>query len=91
MISQLPVQGHADVLSAMTEYVSDADLSGPNAYELPGSKAKVDAVKRTRFKVLPPVLHLHLMRFTYDPATDGKMKVNSRFEFPEVSVSHEPC
>ena len=71
--------------SALSEYVSDAELSGANQYELPdGSKEKVDAVKRTRFKVLPPVLHLHLMRFTYDPVTDGKTKVNSRFEFPEV-------
>lgn len=69
----------------MSEYVSDAHLSGSNQYQLPDSKEMVDAIKRTRFDMLPPILHLHLMRFTYDPVIDGKMKVNSRFEFPEVS------
>ena len=83
---QLPVQGHKDIRSAIREYVADAELCGSNQYQLPHSttKEKVDAVKRTRFKVLPPILHLHLMRFTYDPATGNKMKVNSRFEFSEV-------
>lgn len=49
---QLPVQGHANVESALREYVSDADLNGANQYQLPDSpeKEKADAVKRTRFK-----------------------------------------
>ena len=88
-VLQLTVQGHSSIISALREYVQDAVLTGMNQYLLPDSpcKERVDAVKRTRFKVLPPILHLHLMRFTYDPATDGKMKVNSRFEFPEVSCT----
>jgi hypothetical protein len=30
----------------------------------------------------PPVLHLHLMRFQYDPATDTNIKLNDRWERP---------
>ena len=28
------------------------------------------------------MLHLHLMRFQYDPITDSSVKFNDRFEFP---------
>lgn len=35
------------------------------------------------FLKLPPVLHLQLMRFQYDPMTDANIKINDRFEFPE--------
>lgn len=31
----------------------------------------------------PPVLHLHLMRFQYDPISDNSVKFNDRFEFYE--------
>lgn len=36
------------------------------------------------FKSFPPVLHLHLMRFQYDPVTDSSVKFNDRFEFHEI-------
>lgn len=35
------------------------------------------------FVKFPPVLHLHLMRFQYDPITDNSVKFNDRFEFYE--------
>ena len=31
------------------------------------------------FKHLPPVLHLHLLRFMYDPNADANVKINDRF------------
>ena len=31
------------------------------------------------FAKLPPVLHLQLMRFQYDPMTDTNVKINDRF------------
>ena len=31
------------------------------------------------FVELPPVLHLHLMRFQYDPLTDTNIKLNDRY------------
>ena len=43
-----------------------------------------DAEKGIIFTSFPPVLHLHLMRFQYDPISDSSVKFNDRFEFPEV-------
>ena len=31
------------------------------------------------FVKFPPVLHLHLMRFQYDPVTDTNVKINDRY------------
>ena len=31
------------------------------------------------FKHLPPVLHLHLLRFMYDPNADANVKINDRY------------
>ena len=36
------------------------------------------AKKGVRFLSFPPVLHLQLMRFQYDPATDSNAKINDR-------------
>ena len=43
-----------------------------------------DAEKGIIFEKFPPVLHLHLMRFQYDPITDASVKFNDRCEFPEL-------
>ena len=43
-----------------------------------------DAEKGILFDNFPPVLHLHLMRFQYDPVTDCSVKFNDRCEFPEI-------
>ena len=37
-----------------------------------------EAKKGVVFVDLPPVLHLHLMRFQYDPVTDTNIKLNDR-------------
>ncbi len=74
---QLSVEGHKSVLSSLREYVADARLDGSNQYQMPDSKESVDAVKHTLFTVFPPVLHLHLMRFTYSSITGVKEKINS--------------
>ena len=38
-----------------------------------------EAKKGVIFAKLPPVLHLQLMRFQYDPMTDTNVKINDRF------------
>ena len=43
-----------------------------------------DAEKGILFASFPPVLHLHLMRFQYDPITDSSVKFNDKCEFPEI-------
>jgi len=41
------------------------------------------------FVKFPPVLHLHLMRFQYDPVTDTNIKINDRYGV-YVCVSDPP-
>ena len=40
-----------------------------------------EAEKGVIFKHLPPVLHLHLLRFMYDPNADANVKINDRYVF----------
>ena len=40
-----------------------------------------EAKKGVIFIKLPPILHLHLMRFQYDPAMDTNTKINDRSEY----------
>ena len=61
----LPVVGKQErsLLACLDEFCADADLSGPNAYEVkPG--VKVAAKRGVRFWSLPHVLVLHLKRCT---------------------------
>ncbi len=43
-----------------------------------------EAQKGVIFESFPPVLHLHLMRFQYDPNTDSNIKINDKYEFFEA-------
>ena len=43
-----------------------------------------EAQKGVIFESFPPVLHLHLMRFQYDPNTDSNIKINDKYEFFET-------
>ena len=52
-------------------------LDGENKYAA-GEHGLQEAVKGVIFETLPPVLHLHLMRFQYDPITDSSVKFNDR-------------
>lgn len=57
-------------------------MDGDNKYDA-GEHGLQDAEKGVVFSSFPPVLHLHLMRFQYDPVTDCSVKFNDRFEFYE--------
>lgn len=37
-----------------------------------------EAEKGVKFLTFPPILHLQLMRFMYDPQTDQNIKINDR-------------
>lgn len=64
------------------DYVAVEQLDGDNKYDA-GEHGLQEAEKGVKFLTLPPVLHLQLMRFMYDPQTDQNIKINDRFEFPE--------
>jgi len=79
---QLNVKGKKDVIDSFSEYVRTETLDGDNKYDA-GEYGLQDAKKGVNFRKFPPVLHLHLLRFQYDPQTDTNYKINDRYAFPE--------
>lgn len=76
------------VAESFHDYITTELLDGDNKYDA-GEHGLQDAEKGVIFASFPPVLHLHLMRFQYDPITDCSVKFNDRFEFYE-KISLEP-
>lgn len=70
------------VYESFKDYIAKETLEGDNKYDA-GEHGLQDAEKGVIFVKFPPVLHLHLMRFQYDPITDNSVKFNDRFEFYE--------
>lgn len=79
---QVSIKGKKDILESFADYVAVEQLDGENQYDA-GEHGLQEAEKGVKFLTLPPVLHLQLMRFTYDSQTDRDIKINDRFEFPE--------
>ena len=79
---QLVVKGHKNVMESFKTYVKPDTLDGDNKFDA-GDLGMQEAEKGIIFKNFPPVLHLLLLRFQYDPVTDMYVKINDRCEFPE--------
>lgn len=79
---QLNIKGKKDIYDSFNEYISVETLNGENKYDA-GDFGLQEAEKGIIFESFPPVLHLHLLRFQYDPLTDNNVKINDRFEFYE--------
>nr|POE65665.1 ubiquitin carboxyl-terminal hydrolase 21 [Quercus suber] len=80
---QLNVTGCKSVDESFKDYVQVETLEGDNKYAAEGYGLQ-DAKKGIIFESFPNVLHLQLKRFEYDFQRDAMMKVNDRYEFPEV-------
>ncbi|WPG98330.1 Hypothetical protein R9X50_00111900 [Acrodontium crateriforme] len=80
---QLNVSGCKSVQDSFKDYIQVETLEGDNKYAAEGYGLQ-DAKKGIIFKSFPNVLHLQLKRFEYDFQRDAMMKVNDRYEFPEV-------
>ncbi len=65
------------VNESFKEYITVESLDGDNKYDA-GEHGLQEAEKGVIFLSLPPVLHLQLMRFQYDPMTDANIKINDR-------------
>ncbi|CAD6200359.1 unnamed protein product, partial [Caenorhabditis auriculariae] len=76
---QLNVKGKKTIYESLQEYTALEVLDGANKYDA-GIHGHQPAEKYTKFSHLPPILHLHLMRFQY---LGSEQKINDRFEFPE--------
>lgn len=79
---QLNIKGKKDIYESFDDYVAVELLDGENKYDA-GEYGLQEAEKGIHFQTFPPVLHLHLLRFQYDPLTDTNVKINDRFEFLE--------
>ena len=80
---QLNVSGNKNLDDSFKDYVQVETMDGENKYFAEGYGLQ-DAKKGVIFENFPPVLHLQLKRFEYDFQRDAMMKVNDRYEFPEV-------
>uniref|UniRef100_UPI00358F4AED ubiquitin carboxyl-terminal hydrolase 7 isoform X3 n=1 Tax=Myxine glutinosa TaxID=7769 RepID=UPI00358F4AED len=85
---QLSIKGKKSIYESFANYIAVEQLDGDNKYDA-GEHGLQDAEKGVRFLSFPPVLHLQLMRFMYDPQTDQNIKINDRFEFPEALLLDE--
>lgn len=81
---QLKVKGPtiSKILDSFDDYVTVEELDGENKYDA-GDHGLQPAQKGVKFLSFPPVLHLQLMRFQYDPQADANVKLNDRFEFSD--------
>lgn len=79
---QLNIKGKKNVYESFEDYVSTEILDDENKYDA-GEYGLQKAEKGVIFASFPPVLHLHLLRFQYDPMTNNSVKFNDRFEFQE--------
>lgn len=80
---QLNVSGNKNLDDSFKDYIQVETMDGDNKYHAEGHGLQ-DAKKGVIFESFPQVLHLQLKRFEYDVQRDAMMKVNDRYEFPEV-------
>lgn len=80
---QLNVSGCKSLDDSFKDYIQVETLEGENKYQAEGYGLQ-DAKKGVIFESFPNVLHLQLKRFEYDFNRDAMMKVNDRYEFPDV-------
>eukprot|EP00736_Rhodelphis_marinus_P006055 Rmarinus@m.3877 len=77
----LTVKGCKNVYDSLDLFTQKEIMNGENKYRTDDFGLQ-DAEKFIQFKNLPPVLHLHLQRYDYDPQRWAVVKVSSRFEYP---------
>ncbi|KAF2153181.1 cysteine proteinase [Myriangium duriaei CBS 260.36] len=80
---QMNVSGCKTLDDSFKNYVEVETLEGDNKYQAEGYGLQ-DAKKGVIFESFPQVLHLQLKRFEYDFQRDMMVKVNDRYEFPDV-------
>ena len=80
------VRGKANLVESLQSYVSGELLESDNAWFCEQCGSKKDAVKRSCFVgcELPQTLCVHLKRFEFDYESMQRLKIKSRFEFPNT-------
>jgi hypothetical protein len=69
---------------SVRSFLYEESLEGANQWSCSGKckGSKVDATKSFTLTKLPPVMTIHLKRFSYDASTGKYAKVNDPFSFP---------
>jgi len=80
---QMMVSGCSNLEESFEKYVETEELNGKNQYQT-DQHGKQDAIMGTEFVDFPRVMQLHLRRFDYDFDTNQQVKINDKFEFPEI-------
>lgn len=79
---QLNVKDMRTLDEAFQDYVKTEELDGENKYAAEGHGLQ-PARRGITFVSFPPILHLQLKRFAYDPYRDENCKIHTRLEFPD--------
>jgi len=80
----LPVENKKNIHESLQSFVQGEMLEGDNAFRCGQCNKKVDTLKRTCLKRLPPTMAFILKRFNLDYTTFQTTKLNDRLEFPET-------
>ena len=80
----ITVQDSANLSNSLnSSFIKREKLDGNNKYRCEKCNNQYcEAEKYCQLKILPPILTLSLLRFTYDLNTFQRIKETSRFEFP---------
>ena len=78
---QMAVKGMQTLEESFREYIKPEMMEGNNKYHAEQHGLQ-DAKRFVAFKRFPPVLHCHLVRYTFDPETGDIAKFNGRLAFP---------
>lgn len=73
---------NSSVEMAMENYIKPEKLDGSNQYKCEVCQRKVNAEKGLKLTMCPPVLFIHLARFTLDWETLQRVKIYDRVTFP---------
>ena len=83
---QLDIGDAATVDDALRAFTRWERLDGENAWHCAACAARVPALKGVSFAALPPLLFLHLKRFTFDLHTGRRRKLTHRVAFPAAAL-----
>jgi hypothetical protein len=78
------IKNKKNLQECLDAFVEGELLEGGNAFKCGKCNKKVDTVRRTVIKKLPPTLCVVLKRFELDFTTWQPVKVNDRVEFPKL-------
>ncbi|RNA02663.1 ubiquitin carboxyl-terminal hydrolase 7 [Brachionus plicatilis] len=79
----LVVDGKKNIYESLCELQQATYFSGDDQVIIENHGPK-DCIKFQKFKKLPPILNFCLLRFKYDKQSKKQIKINDKFEFPEI-------